>query len=160
MVEPQSKLTVLVNTLKKRGHRITPQRMAILRIFTESEEHPSVEQVYERIRPDYPMTSLATVYKTVVLLKEEGEILELGFANGRSRYDAKKPYPHPHLICVRCQRILDPEIGTLETLPLELSRKYGYQIVSHRLDIYGICPECQAIEPKEGGRPSDEMNPR
>ena len=59
--------------------------------------HPSVEQVYESLKADFPTTSLATVYKTVTLLKEMGEILELAFGNDGSRYDGNKAYPHPHL---------------------------------------------------------------
>ena len=138
--------TALVDKLRQRGYRITPQRAAILKIFTESQAHPSVEQVYEQIKTDFPMTSLATIYKTVTLLKEEKEILELGFANESSRYDGNKPYPHPHLICIRCQRITDPEIELFNNLPQELAHKYGYQIVNQRLDFFGICPECQRNE--------------
>jgi len=143
MVVPASRLSVVIEKLKKQGYRITPQRIAILKIFTESEDHPSVEQVYERVKIDFPMTSLATVYKTVILLKEEGEVLELGFANGSSHYDANKPYPHAHLICVKCQKIIDPEIELFNELPRELAQKYGFQIVNHRVDFYGICPQCQ-----------------
>lgn len=143
MVVPASRLSVVIEKLKKQGYRITPQRIAILKIFTESEDHPSVEQVYERVKIDFPMTSLATVYKTVILLKEEGEVLELGFANGSSRYDGNKPYPHAHLICVKCQKIIDPEIELFNELPRKLVQKYGFQIVNHRVDFYGICPHCQ-----------------
>jgi Fur family peroxide stress response transcriptional regulator len=143
MVVPASRLSVVIEKLKKQGYRITPQRIAILKIFTESEDHPSVEQVYERVKIDFPMTSLATVYKTVLLLKEEGEVLELGFANGSSRYDGNKPYPHAHLICVKCQKIVDPEIELFNELPRELAQKYGFQIVNQRVDFYGVCPQCQ-----------------
>lgn len=146
MADPQTRLNTLVETLRKRGCRITPQRMAILDILVASDGHPSVEQVYDQLREDFPMTSLATVYKTVALLKEEGQILELGFANGSSRYDGRKPNPHPHLVCIHCQRIIDPELGLLDGLSLELSQRYGYHIVSHRLDFFGVCPECQTKE--------------
>jgi Fur family peroxide stress response transcriptional regulator len=159
MPVPEPRLDSLVATLRKRGCRITPQRMAILRIFAESDGHPSVEQVYDRLHAEFPMTSLATVYKTVALLKEEGQILELGFAGGGSRYDGRKPYPHPHLVCLHCQRILDPELGLLADLSQELSQRYGYHIVSHRLDFYGVCPECQAADLKEGGEPLSKTHP-
>jgi Fur family transcriptional regulator, peroxide stress response regulator len=144
----ETRYTTLMDKLKQHGHRITPQRAAILKIFIESQEHPSVEQVYEQIKADFPMTSLATIYKTVTLLKEEKEILELGFANESSRYDGHKPYPHPHLMCIRCQRIIDPEIELFNELPQELAQKYGYQIVNQRVDFFGICPECQKNERK------------
>jgi Fur family peroxide stress response transcriptional regulator len=159
MADPQPRLNTLVATLRKRGCRITPQRMAILRILAENDGHPSVEQIYDRLHGEFPMTSLATVYKTVALLKEEGQILELGFASGSSRYDGRKPYPHPHLVCIHCQRILDPELGLLDDLSQELSQHYGYRIVSQRLDFFGICPQCQAVELKEGGEPVPKTYP-
>jgi Fur family peroxide stress response transcriptional regulator len=130
----ETRLASLVEKLRRDGHRITPQRLAILKLFADDERHPSVEQVFERVRQDYPTTSLATVYKTVLLLKGKGEILELGFAGSSSRYDLKRPNPHPHLICVECQRIVDLDIDPFDDLPQALARKYGYQIVNQRDD--------------------------
>jgi len=146
MGDPDFRLQGLVRKLKDRGYRLTPQRMAVLRILCENSQHPSVQQIYDQVKPDFPMTSLGTVYKTVTLLKEMGEVLELGFGDDSNRYDGSKPYPHPHLICTKCKRIIDPDIPTLKTLPHELGKSTGYQIVSHRLDFYGICPQCQAHE--------------
>jgi Fur family transcriptional regulator, peroxide stress response regulator len=140
---PGMRLQELIHKLKKHGHRITPQRISILKILATSEDHPSVENVYEQIKQEFPTTSLATVYKTVALLKEEGEILELTYGNNGSRYDGSKPYPHPHLICIKCQRIIDPDTESFSKLHIELARQYGYQIVNHRLDFFGICPACQ-----------------
>ena len=91
----------------------------------------------------FPTTSLATVYKTISVIKELGEVLELEFSNGHNRYDGNKPYPHPHLICVKCKRIVDPELSSLAHLTQELVSDTGYRILSHRLDFYGVCPECQ-----------------
>jgi Fur family peroxide stress response transcriptional regulator len=120
--------------------------MAVLKILAASQGHPSVEQIYNQVKSDFPMTSLGTIYKTVGLLKEMGEVLELGFSDDGNRYDGNKPYPHPHLVCIKCKSILDPEIPTLAILPQEVGAKTGYQIVSHRLDFYGICPRCQEKE--------------
>ena len=129
--------------LKERDHRITPQRLAILKILAQSEGHPSVEQIYEQVKTDFPTTSLATVYKTVKLLKSLDEILELGFADGGSRYDGNKPYPHPHVICIKCGNIVDPEHPVMEELSRNVAIDTGYKITHHRLDFYGICPACQ-----------------
>jgi Fur family peroxide stress response transcriptional regulator len=145
-MESRERFETLVSKLKQHGHRLTPQRLAILRIFTSSRDHPSVEQVYDQIKEQFPMTSLATVYKTVALLKEEGELLELGFANGSTRYDGYRPYPHPHLICIRCHRIIDLEGEGLDQPSFELAEKYGFHLVSHRHDLFGICPSCLALE--------------
>jgi Fur family peroxide stress response transcriptional regulator len=143
MVNPQARLDEMITRLKERGHRLTPQRMAVLKILAADEGHPSVEQIYERVEVDFPMTSLATVYKTVTLLKEMGEVLELGFSDGSNRYDGNKPYPHPHLICTQCKNIVDPQVVTLSELPQKVAQSTGYRIVSQRLDFFGICPQCQ-----------------
>jgi len=143
MQNPQERLESIISNLRLRECRITPQRVAILKVFLSSDEHPSVERVYEQVRVDFPTTSLATVYKTVALLKQMGEILEIGFADGRNRYDGLKPYPHPHLICTRCKRIMDPEVTLLEQLKSEVERTSGYRVVSHQLEFFGICPACQ-----------------
>lgn len=145
MSDPQTRLDELIAKLRERGHRLTPQRMAVLKILATSEGHPSVEQIYEQVKADFPMTSLATIYKTVTLLKEMGQVLELGFSGESNHYDGKRPYPHPHLICVKCGTIMDLEIPTLSELPPEVAQRTGYRIVNHRLDFFGICPRCQKI---------------
>ena len=146
MADPEARLDEMITRLKERGHRLTPQRMAVLKIVAADEGHPSVEQIYERVEVDFPMTSLATVYKTVTLLKEMGEVLELGFSDGSNRYDGNKPYSHPHLICTQCKNIVDPQVVTLSELPQKVAQSTGYRIVSQRLDFFGICPQCQEKE--------------
>lgn len=133
----------MLKKLSERRFRITPQRIAVLKILASSDGHPSVEKIYEKVRADFPTTSLATVYKTVTLLKELGEVLELGFPEGGNRYDGNKPYPHAHLICIKCKKILDPDLATLEDVTKELVSDTGFDIVSHRLDFFGVCPECK-----------------
>ena len=147
MPDPDTRLKELVAKLKERNHRLTPQRLAVLKILAAGEEHPSIERIYEQIRPDFPMTSLATVYKTVTLFKEMDEVLELGFNNGSNRYDGSKPYPHPHLICTQCGAIEDLEADALRDIPRQVAQDTGYRIVSHRLDFFGICQKCQAGQP-------------
>ena len=146
MTDSAARRDEIVARLRNGGHRLTPQRMAVLTILTQGHEHPSAEQIYERVRGDFPMTSLATVYKTVSLLKEIGEVLELDFGDHRSHYDGRNPSPHPHLICVRCRTIVDSGTGAPVKLAEELGLETGYQILSHRLDFYGVCPQCQLHE--------------
>jgi Fur family peroxide stress response transcriptional regulator len=142
-VESQARFQQLVAKLKERGYRATPQRVALLKIIAASEGHPSAPQIFERMRQQFPTTTLATVYKTLTLLKEMGEVLELEFSGAENRYDGNKPYPHPHLLCIKCRRIIDPETGQLGHLPDKVARATGYQIVGQRFDLYGICPRCQ-----------------
>jgi Fur family peroxide stress response transcriptional regulator len=141
--DPQVRMDTMINKLKERDFRITPQRLAVLRILAESEGHPSVEDIFRQVKPIFPTTSLATIYKTVNLLKKIGEVVELDFGEESNRYDGNKPYPHPHLICTKCKTIMDPDMATVEDLSKELARKTGYEILNHRLDFFGVCPRCQ-----------------
>jgi len=133
----------IVNSLKEAGHRVTPQRLAILRELADTTSHPSVETVYAAVKPTFPTTSLATVYKTVALLKELGEAVEIGFGDASNRYDVRMPEPHPHLVCMQCRRIIDADLEPLSHLTESLAQSTGFQILSHRVDFYGVCPDCQ-----------------
>jgi Fur family transcriptional regulator, peroxide stress response regulator len=133
----------MLDKLKSLDFRITPQRLAVLRILAGSEQHPSAEDIYEGVRKEFPTTSLATIYKTIALLKGLNEVLELGFPDGSNRYDGNKPFPHPHVICTRCRKILDPELISLEELKDEIGNRTGFRIHYHRLDFFGLCRECQ-----------------
>jgi Fur family transcriptional regulator, peroxide stress response regulator len=139
----QSRLEQMLSKLEDHGFRITPQRIAVLKILAVSENHPSVEMIYEKVRRDFPTTSLATIYKTVTLLIKLNEVLELGFPEGSNRYDGHKPYPHPHVICTKCRKIIDPDLERLNDLKQELVSETGFRITSHRLDFFGLCPDCQ-----------------
>ena len=142
-MDPQKRVEEMLFKLKERDFRITPQRLAILKILAASEGHPSVDDIYQEVKAEFPTTSLATVYKTVSLLKELNEVLELGFPDGSNRYDGYNPVPHPHAICMKCKKIMDPELMNIDALSEEMSRKTGYKIFHHRLDFFGLCPECQ-----------------
>ncbi len=143
MADPKSRLDTMVQKLREHEYRITPQRLAVLKILAISKGHPSVEKIYQQIKVDFPTTSLATVYKTVSLIKALGEVLELGFSDGSNRYDGHKPYPHPHVVCISCKKIIDPDLSGLKDMTRQLTRETGFQIINHRLDFFGVCPDCQ-----------------
>jgi Fur family peroxide stress response transcriptional regulator len=140
--EIKPRIDQMLSKLRDHDFRITPQRMAVLRVLAASEGHPTVETIYEKIRAEFPTTSLATIYKTVSLLKEINEVLELGFADGSNRYDGNKPFPHPHVICTKCKKIIDPDLSSLKDLTKEVAEETGFQIITHRLDFFGICRDC------------------
>lgn len=133
----------LVSKFQERRHRLTPQRMFLLEILSTSEKHPSAADLIRLIQKQFPTTSPATVYKTLAVLKEMGEVLELGFSTDDNRYDGIKPYPHPHLVCIKCRKIVDPDVSLIPSIDKEVAKRSGFQIVDHRLDFYGICPDCQ-----------------
>ena len=141
--EFEQRLQQMLEKLQGLDFRITHQRLAVIRVLAASDDHPSAEQIFEKVRARFPTTSLATVYKTIALLKDVGEVLELGFPDGSNRYDGNKPYPHPHIVCSGCGKIVDPEVVGLEELEDEIVRKTGFKILHHRLDFFGLCEECQ-----------------
>jgi len=138
----KSRLDELVTSLRANGHRLTPQRLAVLRLLAESPDHPSVEQIYERVRRRHPMISRATVYKTVEMLKGMAMVLELEFS-GANRYDGRRVEPHLHLICRGCGSIQDLELPALLREATEVAERTGYELLGHRLDFYGLCPNCR-----------------
>ncbi len=133
-------------TIKKKfaenNHKLTPQRLAIAKILAKSKGHPSVDQIYESLREDYPTMSLATVYRNVMLIKSLGEALEIGLPDGGNRYDGNRPYPHPHVICVKCKKIIDPDLESFHSMQEEVARETGFRILTHRLDFFGVCGDC------------------
>ena len=133
----------MLSKLKEYDFRLTPQRLAVLKVLAVSEGHPTVEQIYETVRAEFPTSSVATIYKTVNLLKQLNEVLELGFPDGSNRYDGNKPYPHPHVICTKCKKIIDPNLGSIKELTKEVVKETGFQILNYRVDFFGTCRDCQ-----------------
>jgi Fur family peroxide stress response transcriptional regulator len=144
MADHQDRFRTIIRKLRDNGHKITPQRMAIVKILAKSEGHPSVETIHARIVEDFPTMSLATVYRNILLIKSLGEVLELGFPDGSNRYDGNRPYPHPHLICIKCKKIVDPDLDSLDEMEKEVALENNFKILNHRLDFFGLCSDCTA----------------
>ncbi len=89
----ENRTNLIIQKLKSEGHRITPQRNAIVRTLVESRGHPSVEDIFGKVHARFPTTSLATFYKTISVIRELGEVLEPEFSNGLNRYDGNNPHP-------------------------------------------------------------------
>jgi Fur family transcriptional regulator, peroxide stress response regulator len=146
MTESEKRFDEVISKLRERRCRMTPQRVALLRILTSTKEHPSAAQLHEQLRTQFPTTSLATVYKTLNLLDEMDEVLEMGFSGDDRRYDGFNPRSHPHLVCVGCRRIVDLEGTVVDTMTRDAADRSGFRVIGHRLDVYGLCPSCQARE--------------
>ena len=136
----------MLSKVKDHNFRVTPQRLAVLKVLAASNGHPTVERIYETVKTEFPTTSIATIYKTVNLLKQLNEVLELGFPDGSNRYDGNRPDPHPHVICVQCKKIIDPDLDTLKDMTAEVADETGFKILTHRLDFFGICGDCKREE--------------
>ena len=143
MADSKVRFNTIIKKLRDNNYKVTAQRMAIIRVLASSDGHPSVEQIYEQLKTDFPTMSLTTVYRNVILIKSFGEVLELGFPDGSNRYDGNMPYPHPHVVCVRCKKIIDPDVSRLEDITAEVADETGFDIITHRVDFFGICPDCR-----------------
>jgi Fur family transcriptional regulator, peroxide stress response regulator len=139
----EQRMAAMVQRLKEAECRITPQRLAILEVLVQSNGHPSAEDIYRQLVKSFPTMSPATVYKTLSLLKSQGEVLELEFSDLANRYDGKKPYPHPHVICTECGLIVDQTFLGLEEITGRVMAETGFTISTHRLDFFGVCPNCR-----------------
>jgi Fur family peroxide stress response transcriptional regulator len=134
----------MVRKLKEHGYKLTHQRLAIAKVLSASKGHPNVETIFERLKDHFPTMSLATVYRNVMLFKSFGEVLELGFPDGSNRYDGNNPNPHPHVICIKCKKIVDPDLDSLDEMKKEVALETNFKILTHRLDFFGICSNCMA----------------
>ncbi len=141
-----ARLDTLREKLHLSGCRVTPQRLCILEALLKLDTHPSADEIYAQVRQVSPATSLATVYKTLDTLRGLGEVLEIQPGDGRQHYDAVRPSFHPHVICTRCGEIRDVEIAGLAGLPALAQSASGYAIDTPRVEFYGLCPACAALE--------------
>jgi Fur family peroxide stress response transcriptional regulator len=143
MIDSQSRDEQLLNKLRLMDFRLTPQRIELVRLIANSEDHPSAARLFEQVRVHFPTMSFATVYKTLDLLKELGEVIEISLHED-NHFDAIRPYPHPHLICTRCNTIMDGELEAPgQALVVAKEHSSGFQILRHQLIFYGLCPDCQ-----------------
>lgn len=138
----------LINRLREKEGRITPQRLAVIRALLYNDDHPSAEDIYSELKPEFPAMSFATVYKTINKLKVMGEVLELQFRDGSNRYDGMRPAPHTHLGCTGCGKIIDLEVDPPLEAVSNAAKELGFQLMGMRFDLYGICADCR----KQGGK--------
>ncbi len=142
MIDPQIRFTELIAALKERDYRLTPQRVELVRLIASSDGHPSAAQLYARIKRQFPTMSQATVYKTLALLKDMGQVLEIDLRDD-SHYDGNRPQPHSHLICIKCDQIIDGDLSLDPDAVRKLEQVSGYTILRPQVSLYGVCPDCK-----------------
>ena len=132
--------------LRKKGHRLTPQRILILKAIYTSNSHISAEEIYEQLHASYPYSNISTVYRTLELLKELNLVTETNFGDGRARYHSAKKGHHHHLVCHICGKIMDLDESVLSPLKDALLRDYGFAADLKHLAISGECQDCRSKE--------------
>ncbi len=134
----------LTEYLSEQGLKSTRQRDDILKAFVSAGRHVSAEELYLLVKKTNPHLGYATVYRTLKLLAEAGLAEERHFEDGYTRYEYRaSDSHHDHLICTRCGRILEFENESIETLQHEVAKKNRFLVQSHKLELYGICHDCQ-----------------
>jgi Fur family transcriptional regulator, peroxide stress response regulator len=141
MTDPDVRFHQMIVALKERNFRLTPQRVELVRLIAVSEGHPSASQLYTKIKLQFPTMSHATVYKTLSMLKEMDQVLEIDLRDD-SHYDGNRPQPHPHLICIKCNKIIDGEVSLDQESLMKLEQESGYKILRPQISLYGLCPDC------------------
>ncbi len=131
----------ITEILREKGFKVTPQRLAIYKILMETSKHPTAEVIFGELQSQYPTMSLATVYKTIEVLKEMGLVSSLNVGEDSFRYDANME-PHIHMICQECNEVTDLFGMDLSALNAAAEEKSGYQVVEHQVYLYGSCAEC------------------
>jgi Fur family ferric uptake transcriptional regulator len=121
--------------------RMTRQRRVILEELREFTHHPSADEIYEAVRRRIPRISLGTVYRNLEVLSELGEIQKLEFGGTLKRFDWD-PEDHYHIRCNLCDRVDNAPMPHLEDIENRVSEDTDYRIIGHRLEFYGLCPEC------------------
>jgi len=134
-----------IEALRSKGYKATPQRIAICRIALNSRAHPSAQQVYAEVRKIHPTVSIATVYKTLEVLKDLDLVQEINFPKGQTRFDFCMT-PHINLICLRCGNITDLEDKTVEDITRKVAAVTKFKPTVQRMDVYGICQKCSAAK--------------
>lgn len=120
------------------GLRMTDQRRIIAKTLQNSSDHPDVEELYSRAVIKDPGISIATVYRTVKLFEEAGILDRVEFNDGRSRYEDAERDHHDHLIDLQTGEILEFFDNEIEKLQEKISEKFGYKLLGHKLELYGI----------------------
>jgi Fur family transcriptional regulator, ferric uptake regulator len=132
--------------LKKSGHKLTSQRLAIIRVVMESRELLSPSALYEKVRRIDPEVGEVTVYRTLNILSDLGLVCIVHTGENTHSYISRPPEHHDHLICSKCGKVVDFMDCNVSELEKRLMDKTGFIISEHRLDFYGMCRRCKKRE--------------
>ena len=122
------------------------QRNFIVEEFLKLDAHVSAEDLYSSLKNTVHNPGLATVYRTLNLLKEAGLVDQKQFADGKAVFEVLDPHAHhDHLICTKCSKVLEFANEDIEVLQKQVAKRYGFRLTHHSLDLFGLCADCQKI---------------
>ena len=121
-----------------KGVKLTDQRKIVAKVMSESHDHPDVDELYNRVTKIDSKISIATVYRTVKLFEESGILTKHEFKGRKARYEELNEGHHDHLIDIKSGEIIEFVDDEIEKLQKKVAEKYGYKLVDHKLELYGI----------------------
>ncbi len=140
----KSAKTILERYMKKTGMLHSRQREKILEMFLKMENHPTIGDLYERVKKKNPEIGLATVYRAMKVICAAGLARETDFGDGLKRFEREYEHEHhDHLVCIKCGRIIEVISPEIEKLQSELTKKHNFTPLKHRLQIFGTCRSCK-----------------
>ena len=122
----------------EKGVKLTEQRKIIAKVMSDSNDHPNVDELYKRVSEIDGKISIATVYRTVKLFEESGILTKHEFKGDKARYEELNEGHHDHLIDIKSGEIIEFVDSEIEKLQKKVADKYGYELVDHKLELYGI----------------------
>jgi Fur family peroxide stress response transcriptional regulator len=134
-----------IEALRSNGYKATPQRITICRIALNSRAHPSAQKVYDEVKKIHPTVSLATVYKTLEVLRDLYLVQEINFPKSQARFDSYMN-PHINLICLKCGTITDLDDMAAKEITSRVATTTKFKPTGQRVDVYGICQKCSSIK--------------
>ncbi len=140
----QKKIRRALDTLKKEGIRITPQRHAVLEFLLSSKTHPTADDIYKALEPKFPNMSVATVYNNLRVLRQTGLVRELTYGDNSSRFDCNMT-DHYHIMCEDCGKIVDFHYPPLDEVESLAEKVTGFEVSHHRMELYGKCDDCKKV---------------
>jgi Fur family ferric uptake transcriptional regulator len=133
----EQRIAVFEGQIRDAGLRMTQQRRLILRVLAEADDHPDAKGIFTRAFAHDPTLSLSTVYRTMKLLESQGAIERHAFENGVSRYEHADQEHHDHLIDIETGQVIEFASDAIEELQRRIAAELGYELVRHRLELYG-----------------------
>ena len=135
----------LKKIVKQKGLKYTEQREIVLNILLRATNHLTAEEVYNEIKKEYPTSNIgiATVYRALSFLEEVDLITSITFGTDGKKYETNSKSHHDHLICTNCGKIIEFMDDDIEKRQEKIAKKNNFKIVSHSMQLYGICEACQ-----------------
>ena len=133
----------LINDLRQKGYRITPQREMIIQAIAHSSSHMTAEEIFAEVQTRTQALNLATIYRTLDMLVDEGLVTAINLGEGKSVYASVNHGPHIHLVCRVCGHIIDADPILLVPIEEQLQSEHNFKPDLNHISIFGLCPHCR-----------------